>query len=177
MITSNTVHRIKIYRNRIICRCFKLLACLTCLLIENSLFFSRYPDIWKQLIDALTAAEQRNSDIMEATTSTRKRSKPVRAYKDIVEAQKKYLYRQRMKLERPDLYEQQKARDSYARSIRRMLKKQLAESQNIVNNLGTDINNMDNSVNNNINISDTNIDSSMNNNSDINEVHNVDINL
>lgn len=153
------------------------MTCLACLLIENYLSFSRYPDIWRQLIDALTAAEQRNSDIVEATTSTRKRSKPVRAYKDIVEAQKKYLYRQRMKLERPDLYEQQKARDSYARSIRRMLKKQLTESQNIVNNVGSDISNMDNSVNDNINISDTNIDSSMNNDSNLNEVHNVDINL
>lgn len=136
-------------------------------------FLPRYPDIFRQLVDALTAAEQRNSDIVEAATSTRKRSKPVRAYKDIVEAQKKYLYRQRMKLERPDLYEQQKARDSYARSIRRMLKKQLQESQNIVNNVGRDINNMDNSVN----ISDTNIDSNMNTDSNLNEVHNVDINL
>lgn len=149
------------------------MTCLACLLIENSFYLLRYPDIWRQLLDALTAAEQRNSDIVEATTSTRKRSKPVRAYKDIVEAQKKYLYRQRMKLERPDLYEQQKARDSYARSIRRMLKKQLQESQNIVNNVGRDINNMDNSVN----ISDTDIDSSMNNDSNLNEVHNVDINL
>ena len=115
-------------------------------------------------------------DLFEATTS-KKRSKPLRAYKDIVEAQKKYLYRQRMKLERPDLYEQQKARDSYARSIRRMLKKQLGESQNIVNNVANGISNVDNNFNSDININDPNIDCNTNNDSNLKEVHNVDINL
>lgn len=139
----------------------------------------RYPDIWRQLLGALSAAETRKTlDLFDATTSARKRSKPVRAYKDIVEAQKKYLYRQRMKLERPDLYEQQKARDSYARSIRRMLKKQLGESQNIVNNVDNGITNVDSTLNSSMNISDTNAGCNVNNNiSSMTEIHNVDINL
>lgn len=93
------------------------------------IFCFRYPDIWRQLLLALSAAEQRNSEILQAESAKRRLLKPAQMYKDVVEAQKKYEYRQRLKLERPDLYEERKARESYARSIRRMMKKKLAESE------------------------------------------------
>ena len=59
--------------------------------------------------------------------SRRHSPKPAKMYKDVIEAQKKRLYRQKIKEERPEMYERQKARDAYARSIQRlMLKKKTA---------------------------------------------------
>ncbi|KAF8774142.1 hypothetical protein HNY73_016724 [Argiope bruennichi] len=89
-----------------------------------------YPEIWEQLINALPATQLRNEQVYNKRTSKSRRNspKPAKMYKDVIEAQKKRLYRQRMKEERPEMYERQKARDAYARSIQRLMskKKQLS---------------------------------------------------
>ncbi|GBL92245.1 hypothetical protein AVEN_35803-1 [Araneus ventricosus] len=90
-----------------------------------------YPEIWDQLVNALPATQMRNEQVYNKRTpkSRRNSPKPAKMYKDVIEAQKKRLYRQRMKEERPEMYERQKARDAYARSIQRLMskKKQLSE--------------------------------------------------
>lgn len=80
----------------------------------------------------MSAAEMRNKELMNEKTmkNSRRLMKPVTMYKDVVEAQKKYLYRQRLKIERPEMYEQQKARETYAKSVKRMMLKAKALAEN-----------------------------------------------
>ncbi|GFS32438.1 uncharacterized protein NPIL_21941 [Nephila pilipes] len=84
-----------------------------------------YPELWSQLINALPATQMRNDQIYNERSSKSRRHfpKPARMYKDVIEAQKKRIYRQKIKEERPEMYERQKARDAYARSIQRLMVK------------------------------------------------------
>ncbi|GFW78023.1 uncharacterized protein TNCV_134931 [Trichonephila clavipes] len=84
-----------------------------------------YPELWSQLINALPATQMRNDQMYNERSSKSRRHlpKPARMYKDVIEAQKKRIYRQRIKEERPEMYERQKARDAYARSIQRLMVK------------------------------------------------------
>ncbi|KAG8187948.1 hypothetical protein JTE90_027719 [Oedothorax gibbosus] len=73
----------------------------------------RYPEIWNQLINAIPEMEKVNNDKM---TKTRRNNvpKPPKMYQNVIEAQKKRLYRKRMKEERPEMYLRQKAREAFA---------------------------------------------------------------
>ncbi|XP_035224614.1 uncharacterized protein LOC118197128 isoform X2 [Stegodyphus dumicola] len=96
----------------------------------------RYPELWNQLINALPATQDRNEQLYNERKSKSRRlmPKPAKMYKDVIEAQKKRLYRQRIKEERPEMYARQKARDAYARSVQRlMLKKKGAAKKNGIN--------------------------------------------